>query len=347
MIKYLGSKRQLIPWIMDTIGTHFPQARSVLDLFSGTSRVGLALKNLGYQVFANDHNLFAFHLAHCYIETNPTDLPANIDQILEHLNNLPGRAGFFTEHYCLNARFFHPKNGERIDTIREAIDGLDVNEKIRSVLLVSLMEAADRIDSTCGIQMAFLKDWAPRAHHALCLKLPKLVGASSYGPAKAFCLDAQEASAQINCDVAYLDPPYNQHSYRGNYHIWETLVRNDYPDVYGRAQKRVDCQTVKSDFNSKRLFYQSFKTLLSSLKAKHWVISFSDEGFINRSDLENLLSNFGSVIVKEIDYKRYVGAQIGIYNQKGHKVGKIKKLHNKEFLYIVNGGTASIDKPNY
>lgn len=337
MIKYLGSKRQLIPWILDTIGTYFPKATSILDLFSGTSRVGSALKSQGLQVFANDHNLFAYYLAHCYIETNAEDLPKNIDKIINYLNTLPGKAGFFTEHYCINSRFFHPKNGERIDAIRNALDDLDLDAKTRSVLLVSLMEAADRVDSTCGIQMAFLKDWASRAHQELNLRIPKLFPKSTYGLGKAFCLDAKEAGAQINCDVIYLDPPYNQHSYRGNYHIWETLVRNDYPEVYGRAQKRIDCQTQKSEFNSKRRFHDSLSTLFKNLRAKQWLVSFSNEGFISRIDLENLLSQFGTVKTLEIDYKRYVGAQIGIYNQKGLKVGQVKKLHNKEFLYVVNG----------
>jgi adenine-specific DNA-methyltransferase len=336
MIKYLGSKRQLIPWILDTINGYFPKTKSVLDLFSGTSRVGAALKTQGYQVYANDHNLFAYHLANCYIQTNIEDLPKDIDHIIKYLNNVPGTAGFFTEHYCIKSRFFHPKNGERIDAIRKAIDDLNPSAQLRSVLLVSLMEAADRIDSTCGIQMAYLKDWALRAHQDLNLRLPILSPQSPHGKSHAFCLDALEAAAHIECDLVYLDPPYNQHSYRGNYHIWETLVRNDFPEVYGLAQKRIDCRTIKSNFNSKRSFYESFLQLLTTLKSKKWVVSFNDEGFLSHSELKNLLSHFGSVIIKTIDYKRYVGAQIGIYNQRGLKVGTIKKLYNKEFLYIVN-----------
>jgi adenine-specific DNA-methyltransferase len=336
MIKYLGSKRQLIPWILDTISVQFPEAKSVLDLFSGTSRVGSALKTRGLQVFANDHNLFAYHIANCYIETNLEDLPHNINKVLAHLNNLPGQAGFFTEHYCINARFFHPKNGERIDAIRKEIDNLDISPQIRSVLLVSLMEAADRIDSTCGLQMAFLKDWASRAHRDMNLRLPVITPKSPYGPSKAYCLDAQKAGSQIDCDVVYLDPPYNQHSYRGNYHIWETLVRNDYPEVYGRAQKRLDCRSQKSDFNSKRRFKEKLESLLATMRSRKWLVSFNDEGFITREDLGDLLHNFGTVKIQEIDYKRYVGAQIGIYNQNGLKVGEVKKLRNKELLYIVN-----------
>ncbi len=336
MIKYLGSKRQLIPWIIETIQNTCPGAESVLDLFSGTSRVGYALKQSGYSVEANDHNRFAYHLARCYLETSIADLPTDFSSIIAHLNALPGKPGFITEHYCHQSRFFHPDNGARIDAIREAIDHVDVAPNIKSVLLVSLMEAADRIDSTCGIQMAYLKTWAKRAHTPLELRVPKLLPRIHDRVYRAHCHDAIVAANSIKCDVAYLDPPYNQHSYRGNYHIWETLVENDQPEVYGKACKRLDCRTQKSDFNSKRKFRETLLTVLSALKSQHIVISFSDEGFVNQKDLEAILSNFGSVEVFGIDYKRYVGAQIGIYNPSGVKVGQVTKLRNREFLYVVN-----------
>lgn len=336
MIKYLGSKRQLIPWIIETIQTQCPNTRSVLDLFSGTSRVGRALKEHGFSVESNDHNQFAFHLARCYVETNLEDLPEDFAKLIDHLNGLKKSPGFFTENYCINARFFHPDNGAKIDAIRREIDLLDVSEKIRSVLLVSLMEAADRIDSTCGIQMAYLKTWASRALKPITLRAPLLLPRKLHQVCRAHCLDAFVAAKQIQTEVTYLDPPYNQHSYRGNYHIWETLVRFDNPEVYGRAQKRIDCRTEKSDFNSKRKFRQSLTEVFDNLHSPYMVLSFSDEGFIGRDELEDLLRAYGKVKIFDINYKRYVGAQIGIYNPSGVKVGNVKKLHNKEFLYVVN-----------
>jgi len=35
-----------------------------------------------------------------------------------------------------------------------------------------------------------------------------------------------------------------------------------------------------------------------------------------------------------INQKRYVGAQIGIYNPDGEKVGKVSHLSNKEYLFL-------------
>ena len=95
--------------------------------------------------------------------------------------------------------------------------------------LVSLMVGADRVDSTTGVQTAYLKEWAPRALKDLELRMPRILP----GAGEAHRLEASEAAAKLAADVAYIDPPYNQHSYLGNYHIWETLVRWDKPETYG------------------------------------------------------------------------------------------------------------------
>jgi len=77
VVKYIGSKRLLIPAIVDAIreawGTRWSSGPPrVLDLFSGTSRVGHALKRAGCAVIANDHNAYAHTLARCYIQTDLT-----------------------------------------------------------------------------------------------------------------------------------------------------------------------------------------------------------------------------------------------------------------------------------
>ena len=52
--------------------------------------------------------------------------------------------------------------------------------------------------------------------------------------------------------------------------------------------------------------------------------------------LSELWGGQGKVTTIENDFKRYVGAQIGIYNPQGAKVGKISHLTNKEYIYIVS-----------
>ncbi len=339
MVKYIGSKRTLVPVIVETVRSAAPQASAVLDLFSGTSRVGHALKRSGYRVLANDHNAYAATLARCYVQADREDVLEDAAQLIAEFNALPGRAGYFTETFCVQSRFFQPKNGERIDAIREAIARKGLAPELEAVVLVSLMEAADRVDSTTGLQMAYLKSWAHRANNDLELRTPDVLPRAAAGKGEAHGLDAFDAVAALEADVAYIDPPYNQHSYLGNYHIWESLVRWDKPPVYGVACKREDCRQRRSAFNSRTLFDATLRRLLLAVRAPVLVVSFSNEGYIGREAMESLLGEVagetGKVSTIVNDYKRYVGAQIGIYNPQGEKVGKVGHLTNKEYLYVV------------
>jgi adenine-specific DNA-methyltransferase len=193
------------------------------------------------------------------------------------------------------------------------------------------MEAADRVDSTTGVQMAYLKRWARRSYNPLTLRLPALVD----GEGEALRREAEDA-AEVECDVAYLDPPYNQHSYLGNYHVWETLVRWDAPQSYGVANKRVDCKTYKNAFNSKVRIADALTRVVARVRAPELVVSFSDEGYLSRAQLEEMLSTRGHVRVVELAYRRYVGAQIGIYSPAGEKVGEVGHLANRERLFLVS-----------
>jgi adenine-specific DNA-methyltransferase len=345
VIKYLGSKRTLVPRIAQLLGVlaQHASARSVIDLFSGTSRVGHALKAGGFQVHSNDHNAYAATLARCYVQADRESIERDAKALIAELNALPGAAGYFTETFCEKSRFFHPKNGARVDAMREAIQQKQLDPELEAVLLVSLMEAADRVDSTTGVQMAYLKQWAARAANDLHLRMPDVLPRASAGKGSAHQLDAADAVATLRADVAYLDPPYNQHKYLGNYHIWESLVLWDKPEVYGIACKRIDCKERDSAFNSRTRSLASLTHVIDSVQAKHLVVSFNNEGYFDRETMEALLRTRGEVVVIETDFKRYVGAQIGIYNPSGEKVGAVSHLRNKEYLYVATRDAAVLN----
>jgi adenine-specific DNA-methyltransferase len=342
VIKYIGSKRTLLPVVLDAVAA-VPGATSVIDLFSGTSRVGHVLKHAGYRVLSNDHNTYAATLARCYVAADLEQMQRDATRLLAEFNVLPGKAGWFTHTFCERSRFFQPKNGARVDAIRDAIAAKQLEPELEAVVLVSLMEAADRVDSTCGLQMAYLKQWAARSHKDLSLRLPDLVPRAPAGKSEAHQLDALAAAQTLTADVAYLDPPYNQHSYLSNYHVWESLVLWDQPEVYGIACKRVDCRTRKSPYNSKRKFHAALAELIEAVQAKVLLVSFNNEGYIEREQMEAMLSTRGRVTVLSHDYKRYVGAQIGIYNPSGEKVGAVSHLRNLEYLYVVE--TPALEQP--
>lgn len=330
MIKYLGSKRVLLPALVQTVREQ-GEVRTVLDVFSGTSRVGHALKGAGFEVWANDHNAYAEILARCYVQADADRWTEPATRLLEELQHVPPKDGWFTELYCRQSRFFQPKNGARIEGIRERIGKLGLPPELAAIALTSLMEAADRVDSTTGVQMAYLKAWAPRAHNDLQLRLPKILP----GPGHACGQDAMAFVREHSADLVYLDPPYNQHNYLRNYHIWETLVRWDEPEVYGVACKRIDCKERRSAFNSKPGIQEALWNLLRAIDARFIVVSFNNEGYIDRNEMEALLAMRGDVTVQTIEHDRYVGAKIGIYNPGGQKVGRVSHLKNFEYLFTV------------
>ena len=343
MIKYIGSKRTLVPRILAYAKAIRERtgARSFCDLFTGTTRVAQALKRAGFQVTANDLASYSEILAIAYIEADADKHRGPLTAAkLGHLNSLPGRDGYFTETFCVDSRYFQPGNGRRIDAIRPEIERIADDRVERAILLTSLLEAADRVDSTTGLQMAYLKEWAPRSLNAMELRLPLLIpgaGIASRDDANAM------AATMAPVDIAYLDPPYNQHSYFSNYHIWETLVRNDSPESYGVARKRIDCRVTKSEYNAKGRAWTTFEALVRRIPAKHLIVSFSNEGYFSYDDLVALLeSAFGEVAAVPVDFRRYVGAQIGIHNPRGERVGQVSHLTNREYLFVAGPGADRI-----
>ena len=341
MIKYLGSKRRLVPVLGELFAAS--GARTALDLFTGTTRVAQELKRRGGFVTAVDTARYSEVFARCYVETDACDLDeAELDAALDHLAALPGRPGYFTETFCVQSRFFQPFNGERVDAIRDAIAAEYAGSPLEPVLLTSLIEAADRVDSTTGVQMAYVKKWAKRSFNPLELRRPELLA----GGGRALRADAVEVAPTLGpIDFAYLDPPYNQHRYFTNYHVWETLVAWDAPEHYGVACKRVDARdpATKSVFNAKRAMPDALRAVIAAVDARLLVLSYNDESWLSLDELVDACAPRGRVEVLAFDSKRYVGAQIGIHNPAGERVGEVSHLRNVEYV-LVAGDAADVER---
>ncbi|HTT87428.1 MAG TPA: DNA adenine methylase, partial [Acidimicrobiales bacterium] len=201
MIKYLGSKRRLVPVLAEL--HRRAGARTALDLFTGTTRVAQAFKAGGARVTAVDTTRFASVLADCYVATDAAAVDHRaLEEAVAVLNRLPGRPGYVTETFCRRSRFFQPHNGERIDAVRDAIEAQFKGTALEPVLVTSLLEAADRVDSTTGVQMAYVKRWAPRSFQPLELRVPELLD----GPGRAMRGDACAVVGELGgFDLAYLD----------------------------------------------------------------------------------------------------------------------------------------------
>ena len=215
--------------------------------------------------------------------------------------------------------------------MRDAIDSEYAGSPLYPLLLTSLIEAADRVDSTTGVQMAYVKQWAPRSAKPLELRVPELLD----GPGRAIQGDAVELTSSHrpastglgHFDLAYLDPPYNQHRYFTNYHVWETLVAWDAPEAYGVARKRLDSarpiHTLRLQLQAHHARGTGLGGALGRLRparvllqqrvvARHWTSSKRSASRRPRGS---------AVATLAFDSARYVGARIGIFDPSGRKVG--------------------------
>lgn len=341
MIKYLGSKRRLVP----VLGELFARsgARTAIDAFTGTTRVAQEMKRRGAHVTSVDTARYAKAFADCWIATDAGDIDARaLAEEIARLDALPGEAGYVTETFCRASRFFQPHNGERIDAIRAAIERDHAGSPLHPVLLSALLLAADRVDSTTGVQMAYVKQWAARSHRRMELRAPDLL----HGPGTAVRGDVASLARSLPAaDLAYLDPPYNQHRYESNYHVWETLVAWDSPEHYGVACKRTDLREPdgRSPFNSRRTMRPALRRLIADVPADVVVVSYNDESWVGREELVEMCAQKGAVKLLSFDSRRYVGATIGVHGRSGERVGTPGRLRNEEWI-VVAGPRAVVER---
>src|SRR5271166_6823028 len=74
--------------------------------------------------------------------------------------------------------------------------------------------------------------------------------------------------------------------------------------------------------------------IVAKIEAKVVVVSCNDESWLSRDELVKMCEQRGHVELLEFDSKRYVGAQIGIHDSAGQKVGQVSHLRNVERLAV-------------
>ena len=332
-IKYAGSKLKLLPYILQLV--HKVKPHTVLDGFAGTTRVSQALAQTGYRVIANDVAVWSKVFGNCYL-LNPH--PAKHYQpLVDHLNTLPGKDGWFTEHYggdpnggCSIGednlkKPWQKHNTRRLDAIREEIERLALPEVEKAVMLTSLILALDEVDSTLGHFVSYLSDWSPRSHKKLQLKVPRLFPQTeSHRVAHHSIFDLLP---KVEADLAYFDPPYGSNNekmppsrvrYAAYYHLWTTICLNDQPSLFGKAKRREDTSdtVVNSEFEEFRkndagrfIALDAIGRLLAATRAQHIILSYSSGGRATAEQLHDVVASVGRVVeVLEIDHRKNVMA---------------------------------------
>jgi adenine-specific DNA-methyltransferase len=136
--------------------------------------------------------------------------------------------------------------------------------------------------------------------------------------------DLLDINGLSDIQVAYIDSPYNERKYSGNYHVLEVISKYNYPNVKGKTGLLQQENNGAKAFCSRVNAAKSFETMLQKLNTQYVFISYSSESIVSKEAIQYILKKTGwiDVVCVEKEYKRF----------KSNKNGKQEKTV-KEYLF--------------
>ena len=266
-------------------------------------------------------------------------------------------AGFISELYAPASEdniekgercFYTPYNAAYLDLARQLIEK-EVDPELRDFFIAPLLSEASIHANTAGIFKGFYKNsktgtgqFGGNGRNALSrirgkISLPFPVFSDFECKSRVFSCDANKlvldealydkSFTTGGCfDLAYFDPPYNQHPYGSNYFMLNLIANYKRPDAENISRvSGIPRDWNRSDYNKKRRVAEVFVELVRNVRARFVLVSFNSEGFIPKDEMIELLSSCGKVQVLEADYNAFRGSR----NLSG------REIHVKEFLFLV------------
>ncbi|MBI3985699.1 MAG: DNA adenine methylase [Lentisphaerae bacterium] len=355
-VKYAGSKLKLLPNILHLAKK--TDSHTILDGFTGTTRVAQAFAKRGYRVLANDRAAWSEVFGTCYLLNKKNS--GDYHDMIAHLNAVAPVDGWFTEHYgglpnggCAAQadglkKPWQVKNTRKLDGIRDEIDRMGLDPVDKAVAITSLILALDQVDSTLGHFVSYLQDWSPRSYNDLVLRVPAVFTTAEQH--SVFQGDIFETLPSIGADLAYFDPPYGSSNekmppsrvrYTSYYHLWTTICLHDKPQLFGKAKRRADTSdtvagSVFEEFrrrpSGRFIAVEAIQRLLQGANARWIILSYSSGGRATAAELNEVIAESGKVIeFQEIDYKKNVMAGMKWTN---NWIRDAEEPH-REFLFLI------------
>lgn len=354
LITYIGNKRALLGPIQDAVElvcARLGQDRlRMLDAFSGSGVVSRMFKRYADQLVVNDLEDYARVISMCYL-ANRSDFPGDrVHSSIKRLNDEVANRqiiskGFIEKLYAPHDEeyitpedrvFYTIENARRLDAYRKLID-LEPAE-LQPWLLGPLLSAASIHANTAGVFKGFYKDRVTgagrfggsgedalsRIRATIRLQAPIL---SNYESRVTVCqMDANQLSAQHgDFDLAYFDPPYNQHPYGSNYFMLNLLVNYIEPTDISKVSG-IPTDWRRSRYNSRQESLRQLADLITNIDATFVLLSYNDEGFIPIDQMRRLLDASGTVEEMQIPYTTFRGSR----NLNG------RSPHVTEHLFLVD-----------
>ena len=244
--------------------------------------------------------------------------------------------------------FYTPYNAAYLDVARQLIEK-EVPPEVQDYFIAPLLSEASIHANTAGIFKGFYKNsktgtgqFGGNGRNALSrirgkIELPFPVFSDFNCKSRVFSQDAnslvldetlysKEFTRDGVFDLAYFDPPYNQHPYGSNYFMLNLIADYQRPDAEKISRvSGIPKDWNRSDYNKKRKTSQVFLDLVRNVRARYVLVSFNSDGFIQKNEMIELLSECGKVKVLEADYNTFRGSR----NLNG------REIHVKEYLFLV------------
>lgn len=303
--RYIGSKARIAKTILDQIGNPDSEHATFVDVFSGTGVVASSAADRGWRIKVND-------TLRCATIVSTSRLVSASDVSFSTIGGYQNACLMLNESkrtgsiwklyspasvdYCgIERRYFTIENAMHIDGARRTISEWSSESKIssteESLLLASLISAVNDVANIAGTYGCFLSKWMPQSKNRLNIQpLPLRDNPVVFSASNC---DAFSLPTDVG-DVAYLDPPYTKRQYSAYYHLLETIVEGDEPNVSGIAGLR-HWQNNASVFCYKTRALDALVSLVQGMKAQRCYISYSNEGHIQLDKLLASLSCFSHV----------------------------------------------------
>ena len=305
--RYLGNKYRLIEFIQRVVANRCPDYVSFADIFAGTGVVGAAFNSPKISIIANDL-LFSNYVSLQSFFGIKVNSSHRIQDLIDHLNHLESdQSNYFSKNF--GGRYFTDANAKKIGTIRDEIDKISDNEDEKNILLCSLLYAVDKVANTVGHYDAFRQN--VDTIRPIELGIPQINIVNNINN-QIFCKDANSLVEHIDCDVLYLDPPYNSRQYSDAYHLLENLVSWSKPPVSGIARK-MDRSHIKSQYCLIGAA-DAFAKLIEQASCRHILLSYNNTGCsmnsrsnarITDDEITGILSSKGRVEVFSQDHRAF------------------------------------------
>ena len=362
LITYIGNKRSLLSFI-DTavdeiksdLGNEHP---SVFDGFSGTGCVARLFKHYAGELYVNDLEAYSETVNRCYLANKNEIDVSKINNCIDMLNESKlarGDIGFIRKNYAPvddnniqpgERVFYTNKNAKIIDNIRVSIKEMvePYNPEITSFVLAPLLVEASIHTNTSGVFKGFHKKddighFGGAGENALFriktdIVLDYPVFCQHECPVKIIRGDINLVVKNIpEVDIAYYDPPYNQHPYGSNYFMLNIINDYDNPPIQdgvsGIAQN-----WNRSAYNKRNQAEDAMNKLIEDTKAKYVLISYNNEGIIPIDTFQTILSKYGTVSLRKKTYNTYRGAK-NTGNGKKLLNGQERALTVEEMLWVL------------